>query len=772
VEQRTGVWGGAAVLIGLLAALPAGPSAGADPAPARNRLAQEASPYLRMHASNPVEWYPWGEEAFARARAESKPVFLSVGYSTCYWCHVMEREVFSDPEIAAYMNRWFVNVKVDREERPDIDEVYMTATRLLRRGGGGWPNSLFLTPGGEPFYAGTYFPPIDAPGRPGFPRVLRSIVESWKENRLELQRSARRVTEAIARERESTASVALPHAPELMWRARDELARGFEPEHGGFSPRIKFPRPSALDLLLELDRTGDDPETRRLLVVTLDEMALGGIYDHLGGGFHRYSTEPTWSIPHFEKMLYDNAQLVSVYARAWRQTRRELYRHVAEDVVRYLAAEMRHPEGAFYSAQDAEVGHEEGASYVWSRDEIEAVLGAGASASFFEVYELAPMREHPGKGVLRVRLPLEPQLEAAGVAEPAALLARHASSRERLLEARGRRPQPLRDDKVLVAWNGLAIRGMVDAGQALDRPDLIELAAVSARFLLERLRSDDGGLFRSYSFGQARERGVLDDYAYLIDGLLALWEATGEPEWLEAARDLADQMLARFEDPLVGGFYLAEADHDLIVRPRRALDGALPSGNGVAVQALRELAQQTGDTRYSGAAERTVSALSEDLSRYPSSLSSLVVALHAPAAARVSASGRPPAQRPSRLPRSADHVRVELRARDGGLVVELEIDAGWHVNANPASLAFLVPTTLALEGAEAAEPVYPSGVDFRPEFAPVTLRVYAGRVEIPVRLGAGAPEVRAVSVRYQACDDRSCLPPSSTRVERADPSPR
>ncbi len=387
--------------------VPASSPAYPRPGPGVNLLAREASPYLQLHAHNPVDWYPWGEEAFARARAQDKPVFLSVGYSTCYWCHVMERKVFSEPEIAAFMNAHFISIKVDREERPDVDDIYMKATHLYTDSGG-WPNSVFLTPDGKPFYAGTYFPPEDGYGRPGFPRVLRALHDAWTNERDKVLGAAQQATQRIRQMADfgGSSRSAAPPADHVMRTALDQLRSSFDAEHGGFGRGTKFPRPPAHDLLLTRLEREQTPEIEEMLVQTLDAMALGGIYDHLGDGFHRYSTERTWSIPHFEKMLYDNAQLVSVYARAYALTGRPLYRRVVERTLGYLDREMSQPEGGFASAQDAEVDGEEGASYVWGREEIERVLGLERAQAFFSVYRLAPMPEHPEFGVLRVRLPL------------------------------------------------------------------------------------------------------------------------------------------------------------------------------------------------------------------------------------------------------------------------------------------------------------------------------------------------------------------------------
>jgi uncharacterized protein YyaL (SSP411 family) len=749
----------------------AGPAAAAypRPGPGLNLLAREASPYLQLHAHNPVDWYPWGEEAFARARAEDKPIFLSVGYSTCYWCHVMERKVFSDPEIAAFMNAHFISIKVDREERPDVDDIYMKATHLLT-GSGGWPNSVFLTPDGRPFYAGTYFPAEDGDGRPGFPRVLRALHDAWTNEREKVLRSAELATQRIQQMADfgGGSPTPVPPADDVMRKAVERLRGDFDAEHGGFGRRTKFPRPPALDLLLtrlEQERT---PEVEQMLVQTLYAMALGGIYDHLGDGFHRYSTEPTWSIPHFEKMLYDNAQLVSIYARAYTLTGRPLYRRVVERTLAYLDREMSHPEGGFFSAQDAEVDGEEGASYVWSRDEIVRVLGSERAEAFLALYQLAPMPEHLEFGVLRVRLPLQ-----QGTRDAAPLLARFDAARASLLAQRATRRQPLRDDKVLAAWNGLAIRGLVDAAAALERPEYLRRAERAAHFVLARLLSEEGTLQRSYIAGQPRENGVLDDYAFLADGLLALHEATGDARWLAAARRLADVMLARFEDGAGGGFFLTPEGSTLLARPKPFEDNAEPSGNGVALRVLRTLATADGSERYADAAVRTAASAGALLERAPHALPTMVAVLVGTPAPRPSALANAPAEPEGaaagskasesfRLPRSEDHVRARLvrTSEPRRVVVHLEIDEGWHVNANPASYPFLVATAVeGIDGDAAVTARYPEGASFRPAFADEPIQVYGGAVEIPVALSGGADRALRLTVRFQACDDRQCLPP-------------
>ena len=734
-----------------------------------NRLAAEASPYLQLHAGNPVDWYPWGDEAFERARLEDKPIFLSVGYSTCFWCHVMEREVFSNAKIAAQMNESFVSVKVDREERPDIDDIYMTATHLLT-GSGGWPNSVFLTPDGEPFFAGTYFPPEDSGRRRGFPSVLRQLNDAWQNRRTEVLRLA-----AQTRERIESQSAALPPATvsfepaSVLKRAVDQIEASYEPLHGGFSKRTKFPSPPKLELLLEAHRAEAHPRAHEMLTKTLDEMALGGIYDHLAGGFHRYSVEPTWSIPHYEKMLYDNGQLLGVYARAYEVTGKPLYRHVTLEIAGYLEREMKHPEGGFYSAQDAEVDGHEGLSYLWTRQQLVASLGEERTSKLLAVYRLTPM--HDGEGsALRVKVPVEPLLQRHEASDAAALLGSFSPDRQKLLEARNRREQPLRDDKVLAAWNGLVIRGLVDAARAVQRPDYLQLAASAADFVLQRLRGDDGQLRRSYIAGQAREAGVLEDYAYLADGLLALHRATADPRWLAEARGLADRMIRDFEDRSAGGFFLtSEASAgDLLARPRRMYDGVEPAGAAVALRVLLALSARTGESCYRDAADRTIAAFGGAFERSPAAVGSAVVAVMSaestPATAKAEASPRP---NPG-LPRSEDFVRITAHRETGApLALRVTVDDGWHINANPASLKFLIPTTVEVEGIRQTASIgYPAGTLFEPTFSPEALLTYLGAIEIPIVLQPDdSGRATAVSVRYQACDETRCLPPSTSRVE-------
>ena len=761
-------WTAVAVL-GLAAVLATGvapEAAGREPASGarRNHLAGEASPYLQMHVYNPVDWYPWGDEALSRARAEDKPIFLSVGYSTCYWCHVMERKVFSDPEIASLMNDAFVNVKVDREERPDIDQVYMQATVLLT-GKGGWPNSVFLTPEAKPFFAGTYFPPADTPGRPGFPRIADGMAQRWRDDRGQVIARAERVAAAIAQSYEPAPPRPASFDPRgLLARAVASLESRFDETHGGFDGPTKFPSPHQLEILLAAHERSASPRALPMLRKTLDAMAAGGIHDHVGGGFHRYSTEPTWSVPHFEKMLYDNAQLLSVYARAHQETKEPHYRLVAEGIAAYLAREMTSPGGALFTAQDAEVEQEEGRSYVWTAAEIRELLGKGADA-FLAVYELAPLhRDAPEPGVLRLRLPLAKDV--------AARVEKLAPQRAKLLAARDARPQPMRDDKVLAGWNGLAIRGLVDAGVALSRPDWVERGARAGTFVLSRLTDDFGELHRSYVAGRPRERAVLDDYAFLADGFVALYAATGEQRWLQSARHLSDRMLQRFEGPPGAGLYLSSAEGDLFVRPRVMRDGVTPSGNTVAFRVLRDLQMMTGASRYAEAAARSQTALGSELESAPATVGTAIRALAmgpqlpAPPLAQKAETPGAVASPLDRLPTGRDFVKGRVAKKSSGAVeVVLEIAAGWHVNANPASLEFLIPTRVRLvEGGPSARVVYPAGTAYHPRFSLEPLSVYKGSVRIEVQDQAPIAAGTSVDLTFQACDDRSCLPPETVRL--------
>jgi hypothetical protein len=575
-----------------------------------NRLGRETSPYLLQHAHNPVDWYPWGEEAFARARAEDKPLLLSVGYSACHWCHVMERESFENPDIAAVMNAGFVNVKVDREERPDVDHIYMQAVQSMT-GRGGWPMTVFLTPDGTPFYGGTYFPPEDRHGLPGFPKLLAAIADAWGSRRDEVQQSGRELTASLGQsERLRRATTLL--SDEVLFAAYQGISSQFDEEWGGLGGAPKFPQPMIWEFVLRFFKRTQNPYARRMVHTTLVRMARGGMYDQIGGGFARYSVDAQWLVPHFEKMLYDNAQLASLYLHAWLAFGDPECRRVCEETLDYLLRDMADPAGGFHSAEDADSEGHEGKFYVWTADEIRAVLGPAAGRALADWgVDRGPNFE--GKNILYV----------AGEPDPEAI----APLRRQLYEARERRVRPGRDDKVLAAWNGLACRALAEAGRALGRPDYVAAAVRTAEFLLGTMRVD-GRLQRTAKGGQARVLGYLEDYAMVAAALVELYEATFERRWLDAARELADEMLRLFWDGAIEGFY--DTGHDaerLIVRPRNLFDNAVPSGSAVAIETLLRLAVLTGEAAYETRALTALRPLADLLARHPSGFGRFLCAL-------------------------------------------------------------------------------------------------------------------------------------------------
>jgi uncharacterized protein YyaL (SSP411 family) len=732
-----------------------------------NRLARESSPYLLLHKDNPVDWYPWGEEAFSRARREDKPIFLSVGYSTCYWCHVMERESFSSPEIAAAMNDAFVCVKVDREERPDVDEIYMTATQLITRSGG-WPNSLFLTPDLKPFFAGTYFPPKDGVGRPGFPRVLQSLREAWLFRRAEVLQQAEMVAQAMEAHLagEHGAAATLP-GPELADSLQEELAARFDPQWGGFSPAPKFPSPANLIFLLE---RAEDEAAREMLVATLGAMARGGIMDQLAGGFHRYSTDEAWLVPHFEKMLYDNAALGWLYAEASALAPAEGFDEVARSTLDFVLREMTGRQGGFLSAIDAETDGHEGAYYTWTAEELRAVLSGADGGLFRAAYGLDGPPSFEGRRyVLHRPAPFAELARARGLGE-AELLRRLELSRRALLAARERRERPLTDDKVLADWNGLMIGAMARAGARLAEPRYLAAGRAAASFVLSHLRAGESGtLQHAFRAGQAHVDALLDDYAFLVEGLLELHQASGEQELLDEAVRLSEEQQERLFDAEGGGCYAAGEDPRLLFRAKPAFDGAVASGNGVTALNLVRLARLTGDPGWQQRAERTLLAFAEGMRQAPLAHVTLVRALERLLALPAGQAARPtPAAASPAVPAAEsleDEARavVEIDARLGRgedeewkpFRVELGIARGFHLNANPAG-GGLVPTSVAGVVGRVREVRYPAGEALGDRERPVP--VYRGRVAIEGEIehqGGGAP---AIEVTFQACDETRCLP--------------
>ena len=597
-----------------------------------NRLAREKSPYLLQHAHNPVDWYPWGEEAFARAKAEDKPIFLSIGYSTCHWCHVMERESFENEEIAAFLNEHFVPIKVDREERPDVDQVYMQAVTAIT-GQGGWPLSAFLTPDGRPFWGGTYFPPDDRYGRPGFPTVLARLSEMWTARRADLLQSADRLRSHLEEQSrlprpEAGGELGEALGPGLLARGVEQFAASFDSALGGFGRAPKFPRSHTLSFLLAAHARGGEPEALRMVEVTLDQMARGGIHDHLGGGFHRYSTDARWLVPHFEKMLYDQALLARTYLEAYQVTGEAEYAAVARDIFAYVERDMTAPEGGFYSAEDADSEGEEGKFYVWTPEEVKAVLGPDEGAFFAGVYDVTSEGNFEGgRSILNLKRRL-----AAVAAEPRTeveeLESRLAADRLKLLAARRKRVRPHLDDKILTDWNGLMIGALALGARVLGEPAYREAAERAADFAWRRLRRADGRLLKRWRAGEAAIPGYLDDYAFLAWGQLELYGATFDPEHLERARTLARDMVRLFRDAEGGGFYFAGTDAEsLIVRTQEIYDGAVPSGNAIAALVLLRLGDLTADPELGRQGRETVDAFAAALAASPTAFPQLLLAL-------------------------------------------------------------------------------------------------------------------------------------------------
>ena len=579
-----------------------------------NHLAHETSPYLLQHASNPVDWYPWGDVALQKAAREDKPIFLSIGYSACHWCHVMAHESFEDDGVAEILNRHFVSIKVDREERPDLDRIYMAAVQALT-GNGGWPMSVFLTPQGEPFFGGTYFPPTPRHGMTSFGQVLQAIVDAWETRRPEIEESGRKLVAQIQLQANATGSAGSPDMPgEQMLRAAvQSISSGFDWVHGGWGTRQKFPQPMVVEFLLRRHHATGDPDALEMVIKTLDAMARGGMYDQLGGGFHRYSVDASWLVPHFEKMLYDNAQLARVYLHAWQVTLDPLYRAIVEETLDYVVREMTHPGGGFLSSQDADSEGEEGKYFLWTMPEIEALLGDRAEP-FCSAYPVAREGNFEGSTILTFTGTME-QRE------------RLASSRHGLFESREVRIHPGFDDKVLTSWNGLMLAAFSEAAQVLDRPDYLAIAEANAAFLLCELRTDEGRLLHSWRSGEAKLNGYLEDYAYLIEGLIELYEASFEPRWLLAALELADTMADRFSAP-DGGFYDTSDDHEtLITRPREVQDNATPSGSAMAAYVLLRLASLGAREDLARIAGESFGLVQSHLARYPTGFGQWLVAL-------------------------------------------------------------------------------------------------------------------------------------------------
>ena len=728
-----------------------------------NRLIHSASPYLLEHAHNPVDWYPWGEEAIARAKKENKLIFLSIGYSTCYWCHVAERTIYSNSSIAALMNQWFVNIKVDREERPDIDGTFMFARQLLTESGG-WPNNLFLTPDLKPFFAGSYFPPADREGTNGFPTILKLIHEDWEKDPAKIKEIGDQVYAALSglRDTGGKPTSGLSLVP-LDWLAkgRDQILSQRDKVYGGLDGGggTKFPQSPVLNLLLTDYRLNGTAESLQAVAEALNAMAFGGIHDHLGGGMHRYSTEPTWSVPHFEKMLYDNAQLIGIYADYYAITHQPLARDMAVDLAGYLARRVTAPEGGFYTAEDADIEGKEGEGYLWTRSEIAVALGSADAERFFALYELTPLPTGPnGPGVLRIRRDQTASEESR--ASLAGRIAEMAPLRAELLEIRDRRPQPARDDKIVAALNGLAIAVLARAGATLGEPQWITSARRAGEFLWQHAFDEESGRLRHHLFqGEASGEGFLDDYAMLGLAFLALGEATGDPIWVTRAQALGSAIMARFIKP-DGLVVTSMTDANLVLPAIDLDDHDTPSGTSAAYALLAQLGK-TNPRRYSAAATEILARMADKIQSEPAVWASFTTY-----AALYGSSVDANPQTASLD--SAAHVKAAAKGVSHSdhdeILVTLSIDPSYHLNANPASADYLMPTVVTIPSAPDAKITYPAGQAFKPKFSPEGIFVYEGSVAIRAELPKGGLASAAstpLRIEVQVCTAQICLPPAT-----------
>ena len=738
-----------------------------------NRLILETSPYLRQHAHNPVDWFPWGEEAFERARAEDKPVFLSIGYSTCHWCHVMERESFDNVEVARLMNELFVCIKVDREQRPDIDDIYMTAVQVTQQRGG-WPMSSFLLPDRRPFFGATYFPPQQ------FVNLMRQVDTAWRERRADLEASAAQITDLV-RQITAARGAAKNLGRPVISEAVQGLVASTDRIHGGFGGAPKFPNETNLLLLLEEAlRTGDRGPLDAALV-TLRAMAHGGIHDQVGGGFHRYSVDGHWLVPHFEKMLYNQAHLLRAYALAYRLTGDPLLARVVRQTADYVLRDMTSPEGAFYSATDADSEAEDGESvegefFVWTKDQLRDALPPDDAELTIRLFSVTDTGNFEHRNILFLDRPLTES--AADLGMPLDdLLARLDAIRERLYPVREERPHPLRDDKILTSWNGMMIRALAEAADALGEPAYADAAARSAEFLWRHNRRDDGGLWRVWLDGEASTPGLVQDYAHLVHAFVALHDVTSDRKWLERSATVAAEMVERFWDPSPApdagsGFFVAEREKAnlLIAQPKSPTDGAVPSGNSVAVRALAELGRRTGDRNATDRALATVAAFAANIERMPAAytymLTGLAVALDGDAGPRATAGNGAVA--------AAATLRPAEQPGEYEVDLDLVIKEGWHLNGPEPLQEDLIGTQLLGAGNtfRVTNLRYPQPLRTQVSTQSDDVLIYEGpqRISFGLRPSpATSPETlpisAPISVRLQACDDQVCLLPETVVLE-------
>jgi uncharacterized protein len=748
---------GAVLVVGWCACRAQNAAAGGTPQPGKaqyrftNHLIDATSPYLLEHAHNPVNWYPWGAEALEKAKRENKPIFLSIGYSACHWCHVMAREDFENEEIAQILNANFVAIKVDREQRPDLDAQYMLAVQMMTNSAG-WPLSVFLTPDHKPFYGGTYFPPDEFKAR------LLRVVEVWKGREPDVRTRGEQISQLIARA-ETPPAGAKP-AADIPTRAVASLAAAYDAVHGGFGSRPKFPQAPELAFLIARYRKTGDKQLLHMVTNTLDHMADGGIYDQLGGGFHRYSTDDHWCVPHFEKMLYDQALLVPIYLDAYRITYNPRYRQVVQETLAFVSRELHNPEGGFYSTLDADSEGTEGKYYLWTPAQTHEVLG-GEAALFNDLYGVTADGDLDGKSVLHLVRPLAEAARQRNLSAPA-LEQRMAGLRRALLAARDHRIRPHTDDKSLASWNGLMLTAYARAYQVLGNDAYRQTATETARFLADKM-TRNGKLLHSYRAGKLDTSGLLEDYAFTAYGLLALYDATHEALWLDRAQQIAQAMRADFADTGDRGFFMVAEQGDLLARMKEGEDNALPSGNGVAALVLARLTTLKGDL-WRAPAVGTVQAFGVSIAKAPAVFATLLIAnqmLDTPLSV----------VNPQIVTLRAGAVS---RLTDGTYSVPLRISvrSGWHINANHPSAAYLKPTTLRLTspGTQLIGVRYPPPQRAQFGYAKEPLEVYRGdtllqaTVRMPAAAMGSGTRLRFV-LAYQPCNDRACLSPAEVSLE-------
>ena len=720
-----------------------------------NRLMLEDSPYLLQHAHNPVNWYPWGKEAFDQAQKENKPIFLSIGYATCHWCHVMEEESFENEAIAKLLNESFIAIKVDREQYPDVDETYMTAVMMMT-GSGGWPMSSFLLPNGKPFFGGTYFPPAN------FTELINKVSQAWQDKNDDIVAQAEELSAAVQRAT-STRSAVQTLGQNAIQQAVDSILSRYDPMDGGFSQAPKFPNEPSLSLLLQ---TMGDQTQQEALEHTLSAMAQGGIYDQIGGGFHRYSTDYQWLVPHFEKMLYNQAYLSQIYAEAWRQNGNPLHARVARQTLDYVLREMTSKDGGFYSATDADSEGEEGTFFIWSEKEIRQLLDKNDADFIVRLYGITKQGNFEGKNILHLPQTL-PDIALQKETELADLLTRIDRINEILRTHREKRIPPLTDDKIIVAWNGMLITALAEVGDILNESRYTNAAIKAADFLWKTQHPEAGMLWRVNLNGKTSITARQDDYAHFGEALLALYDVTSDQKWLERARLITDEMIAKFQDKDSGAFVMGN-DEFLFAQPKSTHDGATPSGNSVAVRLLSRLSKRTGNHRYADKAREVLQAFSGSIAEFPASYAYMMAQLDELQNGEISAR--------QFAARGAIRIsgRIEKNDHQYDLIVDLDIAEGWHVNADKPLHDELIPTKISValdDWWELGSAEYPKAFLKTVDFEEQPLALYQGRIQIRSKL---IPKTKSdmgqaafplnVSVQIQACNKEACLPPETVKL--------